>query len=117
MSPCSCTCDFDAAGEAAESARDAAIESLEEANAGFCWRHRIVRSVERKITTLRGQWVAAGADDRTRISAEISRKVRSIASLKRWVEDAISEEASECADAASEAADPYRYRGLDRRDF
>ena len=96
----------DAAADAASEARDSAIESCIENDPVFVWKWRIVESAKGKLPSLR-------------MTDPVKAKslARRIKHLEKYCEDAISDTMDEDADAASEARDPYAYRGLRRSDF
>ena len=96
----------DAADDAADDARKGAIEACKENDPVFVWKWRIVESANSKLPSLR-------------MTDPIKAKslARRVKHLEKYCEDAISDELSEMADAASEARDPYAYRGLRRSDF
>ena len=96
----------DAASDAAADARDSAIESCIENDPVFVWKWRIVESAKGKLPSLR-------------MTDPVKAKslARRIKHLEKYCEDAISEDLDAAADAASEARDPYAYRGLRRSDF
>jgi hypothetical protein len=76
----------DAAADKASDERDSVIERLKDSDAEFAWKWRIVSSA--KVPFKR------------------------IKHLEKWCEDYIDEELYAMRDAAEEARDPMRYRGL-----
>lgn len=96
----------DACDEKAYENRECAIDSCQEHMEGFAWRWRIVESANAKIPSLR-------ITDPKKANSLASR----IKHLEKWCESAIDDELSEMVDSASEAKDPYAYRGLSRSDF
>ena len=96
----------DAKWEEASEARDNSIDSCNEHHPGFAWRWRIVESANAKLPGLR-------VTDPKKAKS-LARRIKH---LEKWCESAIDDELSEMADSASEAKDPYAYRGLSRSDF
>lgn len=97
-------CDYD--DDSASDARDEAIKECIAEDKGFAWRWRIVESATRKLPSLR-------------VTDPIKAKslARRIKHLDTYCEDSIKETLDAMADSASEARDPYAYRGLHRSDF
>jgi hypothetical protein len=96
----------DARDEEDSENRECAIDSCQEHMEGFAWRWRIVESANAKIPSLR-------ITDPKKAKS-LARRIKH---LEKWCESAIEDELIEMADGASEAKDPYAYRGLSRSDF
>lgn len=90
--------------------RDCAIDSCQEHMEGFAWRWRIVESANAKIPSM----IRSSDPAIVKKGRSLARRIKH---LEKWCESAIEDELSEMADGASEAKDPYAYRGLSRSDF